>query len=432
LKIYIESYGCTLNHGEARNLIKMLGKSGHMRVSLPEEADIIVLFTCTVIRTTELKMLRRVKEFKELDKPVMVSGCMAVVQQQDVLDIDKSAYFLPPAEINGVHLLLNKIKEKYDLEPENPENHEDRDQGGHGSEECTQDDSIDSIVPISTGCLGQCTYCITRLARGGLQSYPVEHILDAIRKSLDNGNLEIRLTAQDTGCYGYDNDGTLPELLDKISCLSHPGNFRVRVGMMNPDSVGPNLTKLVNSYQHQRIFKFLHIPVQTGDDRLLKDMGRRYSVSDFFKIIDIFRKSFPKITISTDIIIGYPTESDSMFENSIKLIRKLRPNIVNITRFSARPGTMAGDLKNRIPGRVVKARSRSLTKLRFKISKDLNVREVGNTYPVLITERVKPGTVLARNDNYTPIVIKEVLPLGSWQKVAITDSTDTYLIGKRI
>jgi MiaB/RimO family radical SAM methylthiotransferase len=211
--------------------------------------------------------------------------------------------------------------------------------------------------------------------------------------------------------------------------LKTSNDFRVRVGMMNPDSIKNIQNELIESYLQPRIFKFLHVPVQSGDDEMLRAMGRRYTVSEFFKIIKNFRNRIPNLTISTDIIIGYPNETEEQFIRSMDLIEELKPNIVNITRFSARPKTPASMIKNDIAGRVIKARSRKLSKLRFQISRQLNESEVGEEYNVLITERVKPGTVLSRNINYLPIVLKSALSLGSWHDIKITHATDSYVIG---
>ena len=441
MKFYLESYGCTLNHGEARYLKRLLLESGHQQVQEPDDADTLVIFTCTVIRTTELKMLRQLRKFKELEKPVIVSGCMAVVQKPEVLNIKPDTYFIPPKDINKIHLLLDQISEELSLPLFPQEDTQtylvDQKQTQMVKEpieqkQNMQKNSIDSIVPIATGCRGKCTYCITRLARGELRSFPEEQILNKIKESVNTGHFEIRLTAQDTACYGYDSNNSLAKLLASICALKTHKKFKVRVGMMNPDSLKVILDELIEIYRNTRIFKFLHIPVQSGDNKLLAEMGRNYTIEEFFYMVAKFRDQLPKLTISTDVIIGYPTESVRQFENSLELIERLKPNIVNITRFSARPNTPAYKLKNTIPGREVKSRSRKLTELRFEISRGINEKEIGNTYNALITERVKSGTVLARNDYYTPIVVKKELPLGNWGQFEIYDSTDSYLIGAEI
>jgi tRNA A37 methylthiotransferase MiaB len=161
-------------------------------------------------------------------------------------------------------------------------------------------------------------------------------------------------------------------------------------------------------------------------------MRRKYLVKEYLEIVREFRSKIPELTISTDIIVGYPGETDMQFTHSLELIEKIRPNIVNITRFSARPGTPAAKLENKLPGGLVKSRSRTLTKLRFRISQELNAKELGRSYKILVAERVKPGSVLGRTDNYLPVVIKRDLELGSWVDAEIVEATDSYLVGELV
>ena len=445
MNIYLESYGCTLNHGEARYLKHLLQNANHRFTDNLDEADITILFTCCVIGTTENKMIRRARQFYELDKPLIVSGCMAMVQRDAISNVHSNVRFLEPKKIGSINDLLDELSDTFGIPfaavdiPSGVDEKlyskplaytpHDKDEPGDLEEEAGE--SIDAIVPIATGCRGQCTYCITRLARGKLKSHSPEEIIKTARRVLASGQYELRLTAQDTACYGYDRSDDIAKLLKKIVNIESEHDFRVRVGMMNPDSAKPILSKLIESYKHPRIFKFLHLPVQTGDDDMLSAMGRKYTVSEFQTIIDTFRAAFPKITLSTDIIVGYPGETEEQFDNSLDFIKKIRPNIVNITRFSSRPGTPAAKLKA-LAGSLVKSRSRKLTELRFDLSKSLNELEIGKEYRVLVTERVKKGSVLGRTDNYQPVVIRSELTLGSWQNILITDATDAYLIVERV
>ncbi|WP_455391481.1 tRNA (N(6)-L-threonylcarbamoyladenosine(37)-C(2))-methylthiotransferase [[Eubacterium] cellulosolvens] len=444
MRIYLESYGCTLNHGEARYLKSLLISGGHTFIDKPERADIAVLFTCCVIGTTELKMVKRAKHFASIDKPLLVSGCMAVVERDALSEVHPNIRFVEPRKIYEINNILTELSDKIKFAPEPAEVDESTPsfiarlavskgiEGGAGELEEAPGESIDSIVPIATGCRGRCTYCITRLARGELRSYPMEKIVEDVTSGIRKGHFEVRFTAQDTGCYGYDVNNNLAVLLDKITSIDSDHDFRLRVGMMNPDSVQPILEPLIKSYKHPRVFKFLHLPVQSGDDELLAAMGRRYTVDEFLRIVNKFRGAFPELTLSTDFIVGYPGESDEQFENSLKLLERLRANIVNITRFSARPGTPAAKLRNKLPGSKVKSRSRKMTELRFKISKDLNEYTIGRKYTILVTECVKAGSVLGRTDNYQPVVIKQKLDLGSWVEVRITEATDSYLIAELV
>jgi MiaB-like tRNA modifying enzyme len=415
MKFYFESYGCTMNQGEAKIMEDMVRARGHDIVS-EEESEVLVLVTCTVIETTELRMLKRLKELTKTGKMVVVAGCMASVQKDDILKSNPDALILTPQYLKDMGKVADILAigdEK--VEPE---------MRGKGSDI----KSADAIIPISSGCLGSCTYCITKLARGNLQSHNPDILIMSMKKVLSEGFKEIRLTSQDTAAYGADIEYDLATLLKDIGELK--GEFRVRVGMMNPENVKQILKPMIDSYSDPRVYKFIHLPVQSGNERILADMGRRYTVPEYFQVVDEFRKAYPILTLSTDVIAGFPGESDSDFEDTVDLIKKLQPNILNITRFSPRPQTLAKDMEDRIPSRIAKERSRELTQVHFEISRKINSKFVGNKERILVTEVGKPGSMMGRTDSYLPVVVKESLPLCQFVDVEITESKDTYLIGK--
>jgi MiaB-like tRNA modifying enzyme len=404
-----------MNQGEAKIMEDMVRARGHDIVS-EEDSEVLVLVTCTVIETTELRMLKRLKELTKTGKMVVVAGCMASVQKDDILKSNPDALILTPQYLKD----MGKVADILAIGDERAE-----------SEKQTRESqmrSADAIIPISSGCLGSCTYCITKVARGNLQSHNPDILIMSMKKVLSEGFKEIRLTSQDTAAYGADIDSDLAKLLKEIGTLE--GEFRVRVGMMNPENVKTNLPAMIDSFSDPRIYKFLHLPVQSGNENILKEMGRRYTISDYFSVVDGFRNAFPNLTLSTDVIVGFPGESDSDFKDSVDLIKKLRPNILNITRFSPRPQTLAKDMEDRIPSRIAKERSRELTKVHFEISKEINSALVGNKERILVTEVGKPGSMMGRTDSYLPVVVKESIPLCQFVDVEIIESKDTYLIGK--
>ena len=277
-----------------------------------------------------------------------------------------------------------------------------------------------------------CSYCITFLARGRLRSYPINEIKKTVQQALKQGCKEIQLTAQDTSSYGLDIRSNLGDLLNSI-CMINDDDFRIRVGMMNPCTCLKKLDSIIQGFNDSKIYKFLHLPVQSGDDEILSKMNRKYTVDDFHKIIQRFRERYPDVSISTDIIVGFPTETDEQFQHTIDLLKNVKPDIVNITRYSARPFTKAKTMKGRISTDVVKERSKKLTKLCNKISKKNNLKYINREYTVLITKRGKNNTIMGRMENYKPVVIPERnIELGSFINVKIIDATSTYLVGSII
>ncbi|TLZ71075.1 MAG: tRNA (N(6)-L-threonylcarbamoyladenosine(37)-C(2))-methylthiotransferase [Methanobacteriota archaeon] len=412
VKVYVEAYGCTQNYGEARLMQEALAGRGHTLTASEGDADAHVLVTCTVIETTERKMVRRMAELASYDKPLVVAGCMAAAQRDRVRAIVPRAKLLPPRKWPQIVELLDAGTACGDRAAET----ESAGFGWH-----------DAIVPIAQGCAGRCTYCITRVARGRVASLPTDAIVAQVRRHVDRGLREIKLTGQDTAAYGLDIGTSLAELLLAIEEI--PSDFRTRVGMADPLTVYPIVDELVRAYASEKIFKFLHLPVQSGSDRILEAMRREYSVAQFEEIVHRFRQAYPELTLSTDIIVGFPGETEDEFEATMDLVRRVRPDIVNVTRFSARTGTPAASMENQIVGWRVKDRSRRLTRLRFEIAQEIHNRLVGREYTVLVTEAGKAGTVLARTPEYRQVVLPEAASLGEFVTVGIDGATPTDLRG---
>ncbi len=414
MNIYIETYGCSANKSDESIIKGLLFKNFNKIIDNVEEADIIIILTCTVIDTTQQRMISRFKYFKNFNKKIIVTGCMASVQSELIKSILPKSIILPTYHIHHIIDIINKKKNiNYNIV--------------NKTKLCKYFDSIIAPILISEGCNFSCSYCITTKARGKLRSYPVNEIKKDIYLAIKEGCKEIHLTSQDTSSFGLYSKNNLGILLKNICKIE--GEYRIRVGMMNPFTALKNLNSIINGYNNNKIYKFIHLPVQSGDDEILKKMNRKYNISDFFEIINKFRKKFPKITISTDIIVGFPSEKQEQFHKSIDLINKLHPDIVNITRFSARPNTKAKEFPERIKTDIVKNRSRILSKICSKISYENNKSLIGEKYNILTIKIGKNKTTLGRSENYKPVVLKDEIGLGKCIKVEITGFTEKYLIG---
>src|SRR5437899_13062525 len=294
-----------------------LAGRGHTLTASEGDADAHVLVTCTVIETTERKMVRRMAELASYDKPLVFAGCMPAAQRDRVRAIVPRAKRLRPRK-------WPQIVELPDAGTACGDRAAETESAGFGWH--------DAIVPIAQGCAGRCTYCITRVARGRVASYPIERLMAEVRRRVERGAREIKLTGQDTAAYGLDSGTNLAALLRAIVAV--PGAFRVRVGMADPLTVYPIQEELVAAYACDKMFKFLHLPVQSGDDTILESMRRQYTVSEFEEIVGRFRLAFPEITHSTDVLVGPPRESQEQFEATMELVRRERTDTVNVTRCS--------------------------------------------------------------------------------------------------
>lgn len=408
MKAYVEAYGCTLNIGESWEVQDMLAKHGWELTDDPAGSELSVLVTCVVINKTERKMLERVVALSSAPK-LVITGCMATACRHEAELLAPHASFVAPGDIQSLSRAV----------------------GNTSSPPCAPSARNGfCIVPIATGCLGSCSYCITRLARGSLESRSIETVIAHVRRFVQRGPIEVRMTAQDTACYGIDNGSNLTTLVRSICDL--PFDFRLRLGMMNPRSVLPLRSEIAELYGNRKVFKFLHLPIQSASDYVLEQMSRGYRLDDFRGIVAEVRRVAPEATLSTDVIVGYPGETNEDHVANLEFISELRPDIVNVTRFSPRPGTRAALSEDIVSGVVVKARSREITKLRFEVSLRLNESWIGREVTALATERGKRRTTLLRTDEYRQIVVKEELPLGCYYRTRVTGATRTYLTGERI
>ena len=395
--VFIETYGCRYNFGDTAKLVEILKSNGSTIVGFAGEADAVVINTCTVVGPTERHMLRQLSRYR--DHELFVTGCMPEVQREAIFSVCTPT-LIPPEKIREEYRNIMTVAK-----------------GGPG------------IVQIAQGCLGQCTYCLTRFARGPLKSFSKEECLSQVQTFVRSGIPEIQLTAQDVSAWGRDCGSTFPELLAAINDI--PGRFMVRVGMMNPTTVNDCLEDLVDAFSGDRIFKFVHIPFQSGSDAVLTRMGRRYTVAECEEIIAAFRKQYPDLTIATDMIVGFPKETDDDFSRSCDLIDRVRPNKVNITRYSSRPFTPASSEKD-FPDSVKKDRSRLLNARAELLYGVLNRPLLGTVVPFIVTEIIREGSVMARAPNYSGIVLNEDLSAGYEGRAILIKDRKYFFIGKRV
>ena len=412
VRVYFSTYGCTMNQGDTEVLRALVARR-HQVVDSPEKCDAVVVNSCAVVETTERKVLKEVRHHKRCGRRVVLAGCLAAANPEAAAAAGADAV-LPPARLAQVEEVLEGKPAAACAPAVRPELPKLR----HG-------DSAIAIVAISEGCLGRCSYCITKRARGRLRSFHPESIRREVEQALEQGYREIQLTSQDTAVYGRDIGTSLPELLGTLTDIE--GEFRIRVGMMNPAYAGEVFDELLKAYESRKVYRFLHMPVQSGSNEVLEHMRRGYRVEDFVELAEEFRRRFPESTLSTDVIVGYPTEGEREFELTRRLIEELKPEILNITRFSPRPGTEAARLRP-LRGGVVKERSRRLTSLMRRIALERNRRYLGRSMEVLVTKHGKKGTLLARNSAYRQVVLgMGSAELGDFLRVRVSRVSHTCL-----
>ncbi|MBS7625610.1 tRNA (N(6)-L-threonylcarbamoyladenosine(37)-C(2))-methylthiotransferase [Candidatus Bathyarchaeota archaeon] len=417
--VYFETYGCASNKSDMEIMLAILEKSGYLEVESPEEATIIIVNTCAVKKVTEDRMLERLRKLRRYRKPIIISGCLPRIDLDSIKKtVPDFSGIIDPTSISEVAEVADAVaggsvgEIRFSNKPQDKASLPKR-----------RLNRLVEIIPISEGCLGECTYCCTRFARGRLYAYQPDKIVERVEEAVAEGALEVQITAQDTACYKVDgyNLGTL---LEKI--VSIDGEFKVRVGMMNPDHASKIVYELIRAYRSPKVYKFLHIPVQSGSDRILGLMNRRYTVRDFVSLVETFRSEFPTISIATDLIVGFPGESWEDFESTVRLIETTSPDVINISKYAPRPGTEAAKMKQ-LESNVVASRSRRLSNLAARFILERNIRMIGVVEEINVIEKNRRNSAFGRTHNYKKVMVGGERFLGERLRVKVTSANLRYL-----
>lgn len=427
-RVFLKSFGCPSNVADGEFMAGCLAEAGFELVDSTKEANVLIYNTCAVKTPTEnrvIEILKRAGPMRE--KWLLITGCLPLIDFERLKDeVRFNAALGPSCGPEIVEAVQKAVKNETRalLKP-------DRNVKPSLLLPRRAINPVVSIIPVAQGCLGSCSYCCVVFARGRLSSYSIHDIARRAQTDLDSGAREIWLTGQDMAAYGRDVGVNLADLLQEVCSLE--GDYIVRVGMMTPNLALDMLPDLVKAFQNERVFKFLHLPVQSGDDEVLKHMNRLYSVEEFELIVRAFRNAMPSMTLATDVICGFPGESLEAFDRTLHLIEEVKPDVVNISKFFSRPGTVAETMEPKVPSQEVTARSKRMADLVGKISLEKNRVWVNWKGRVLIDERGKqPGTLIGRNFAYRPIVVKTLDDrlVGSFVDVRVTKTFKTYLEGE--
>jgi MiaB-like tRNA modifying enzyme len=419
MKVFIESYGCTFNQADGQIIAGNLLDNDIDIVDDIEDADVIIVNTCYVKLPTEDRMIYRIRRLQNdfPDKKIIVGGCMVEIDPVKLDKVGPDISWIGPHQLNKSASVVNAT---YcgDIIRETGFSKE--------SKVCVPkaaDDGLIHILQICEGCLGACTFCCTRFARGPLNSYPIADIVVEAKKAIEDGACEIQLTAQDTAAFGRDSGEKLSDLIKEVANLD--GDFRVRVGMMHPKNILNDVDDIIDAIKHPKVYDFIHLPVQSGSDKVLSDMRRGHSISQYKDIVSKFRNEIPNMTLATDIIVGYPTESDEDFDETVKLLREIKPSLIHLSKYQHRVGAISSSLAE-IPPKTMKKRSKFLSEIKSEITEEENKELVDTIQNVLVVEKGSKGGCIAKTNSYIPVIVDDV-ELGTFVDVKITEATSTYL-----
>ncbi len=417
-KIFVEAYGCSASFADSEMISGLIVNGGHTLVDNSSESDLNIVVTCSVKDATANKMIHRIKSLKK--KPLVVAGCLPKAEKETVERFTENASLLGPNSLGKTLQVIDST-----LKGRKFVALEDSDLSKVGLPKVRLNPVI-GIVEIANGCLSECTFCQTKLSKGDLTSYRIGDIVRQIENEISDGCKEVWLTSTDNGCYGFDIGTDLPSLVNAVSEIPH--DFRIRVGMMNPMYMPRIKDKLIDSYGNDKVYKFLHIPVQSGSDKVLHDMKRGHTSGTYREIVKKAKERFSEFTISTDIIVGFPTETEEDFERTIELLEETRPDVVNLSKYSARPGTDAAELEQ-IDVAQVKKRSKKAFDLINKITLENNQKWIGWKGDVLFNEKTDEG-IKGRNFAYKPVFVRDNVEIGQIHAIEITSASTSSLTGK--
>ncbi|XP_004924162.1 threonylcarbamoyladenosine tRNA methylthiotransferase [Bombyx mori] len=427
--IYVKTWGCAHNNSDSEYMAGLLAANGYKLTEDKWDAQLWLLNSCTVKSPAEDHFKNEIELGQSRGIHVVVAGCVPQ-------GAPKSGY------LHGLSIVgVQQIDRIVEVVEETLKGHTvrlfgQRKTNGRKAGGASlllpkvRKNPLVEIIAVNTGCLNQCTYCKTKHARGELGSYPPEEIVERARQSFTEGVVEIWLTSEDTGTYGRDIGTSLPALLDALVSVI-PDGTRLRLGMTNPPYILEHLPAVARIMRHPRVYKFLHVPVQSASDQVLSDMKREYTRADFEHVVDYLRKEVPGITIATDIICGFPTETEADFEETMQLCRKYKFPSLFINQFFPRPGTPAAKM-TRVPGQEVKKRTKLLSD--FFRSYEPYGHKVGETQEVLVTDvSHDKNYFVGHNEFYEQVLIpKEEKYMGKLVTVKITSASKFSMMGQPI
>ncbi len=417
-KIFVEAYGCSASFSDSEMISGLVLNGGHTLVESSSESDLNVIVTCSVKDATANKMIHRIKSLNK--KPLIVAGCLPKAEKSTVEKFSENASMLGPNSLGKtLQVIDTTLKGRKQIALE------DSDLSKVGLPKVRLNPVI-GIVEIASGCMSECTFCQTKLSKGDLQSYRIGDIVRQIETEIHDGCKEVWLTSTDNGCYGFDINTDLPSLIDTVGEIPH--DFKIRVGMMNPMYMARIKDNLIKSFENDKVYKFLHVPVQSGSNKVLNDMKRGHTADTFREIVQKARKRFSEFTISTDVIVGFPSETKEDFEMTIDLLKETKPDVVNLSKYSARPGTEAAGWEQ-VDVLEVKRRSKIVFDLINQIAFENNRKWIGWKGQVLFDEKTEEG-IKGRNFAYKSIFVSDPVEIGKVCEVEITDATKHSLIGK--
>lgn len=424
---YIKTFGCQMNEHDSERILGILASHGFSEVDEPKKADIVIFNTCAIREKAEQKFLSSLGRIKHLKKKrenftIIVAGCSAQIRGHSLLKkapyID---YIIGPDNIDKINdILTNRETEERIFLDENPKI-------GEIDLPTVRKDSVKAWVNIIYGCNNFCSYCVVPYTRGRERSRPVENILREIRELGERGYKEVTLLGQNVNSY-RDKEITFPELLEMINKIE--GIERIRFVTSHPKDLSIRLIEVMRDCE--KVCEHIHLPLQAGSDRILKLMNRKYTYSEYLEKVELLRKNIPNISITSDIIVGFPQESDQDFEKTINALREIQFDGIFAFKYSNRPCAKASKLGGQIPDSVKSERLTAVLNLQDEITERKNRTYEGTIQEVLFENSEEKESSMGRTRTNKIVKVAEKVESGKILNVKIKRAYRHALEGELI
>ena len=422
MKFAIHTFGCKVNIYESEYIINLLLEKGYTHVDFETESDIYIINTCTVTNEADKKDRKLINSTrkKHPNSTLIVMGCYSQLNPQDI-DADIIIGNKHKSKIIELIEKYQQTKEKIVL-----------------VEDISETDFEDmyinrfithtrAFVKIQDGCNAFCSYCTIPYARGGLRSKNFNTVIEEVTTLVNNGYKEIVLTGIHTGRYGLEQNTNLEKLLRELVKIK--GIFRIRLSSIEINEITDGIINLIKN--NDVMAKHLHIPLQSGSNTILKSMNRLYDLDFFLKRINYIRKEIPNISITTDLIVGFPGETEELYKETIDTLNKIKFTKIHTFPYSKRNGTKAASMPNHIDNQTKKCRVREVLNLSDKYELEYYKQNIDKEFDGIVETR-KDNKKIVITSNYIPVEIDDNLENNTKVNIKITNIKDSKIIGKVI
>ncbi len=426
IKVGFITLGCKVNQYETNAMIQKV-RTNYEIVSGDKRADIYIINTCTVTNMSDRKSRQLLRRCKELNKNayIIAVGCYAEVSREEIEKIDEVDLVLGNKQKNNIKIYIDNLVENKEITKNKLETKENE-YIEFGN--ITYTEKTRAVIKVQDGCNNFCSYCIIPYARGRIVSRKSENVLNEIKEIAKQGIKEVVITGIHIASYGkdFDNNYRLIDLLEEIEKID--GIERIRLGSLEPTLITDEFCRRLEKMN--KICHHFHLSLQSGCDKTLSEMNRHYTTNEFIEVVERLRRLYNDVMLTTDIIVGFPNETDKDFEITYNFLKKVNFYKMHVFKYSPRKGTVASKMKNQISGDIKDIRSHKLLELSTKNEKEYLKKYIGKNVYVLFEES-DGDYIKGHTQNY--IMVKAKISeekINKIEKVKVISLEDDYLIAQ--